>query len=154
MVRRVLTPMIADGLFEGGYGAPGRNVRTAAHTALAREIAISGTTLLKNRGGLLPLSKDTGDIAVIGTAAHDDVRITSAGSGRVLPPYVVTPYEGIEERARGEVTYTPGDGEGESGLRAAAEAAREADVAVVVAGLVTEEGRTARACGCPGTRTS
>ncbi|GII04448.1 beta-glucosidase [Planobispora takensis] len=150
MARRVLTPMIADGLFETRYGTPGRNVRTSAHTALAREIAVSGTTLLKNRGGLLPLREDTGGIAVIGTAAHDDVRITSAGSGRVLPPYVVTPYEGIRGRAGGEVTYTPGDGEGEAGLRAAADAAREADVAVVVVGLVTEEGEDRRSLRLPG----
>ncbi|GGT03633.1 hypothetical protein GCM10010156_71880 [Planobispora rosea] len=150
MARRVLTPMIADGVFETEYGSPGRNVRTAAHTALAREIAVSGTTLLKNRDGLLPLSKGTGGIAVIGTAAHDDVQITSAGSGRVLPPYVVTPYEGIKERAGGEVTYTPGDGEGEAGLRAAADAAREADVAVVVAGLVTQEGEDRTSLRLPG----
>nr|WP_260408393.1 beta-glucosidase [Planomonospora venezuelensis] len=150
MARRVLTPMIADGLFETRYGSPGREVRTAAHTALAREIAVSGTTLLKNRDGLLPLPKNTGSIAVIGTAAHDDVRITSAGSGRVLPPYVVTPYEGVEDRSGGAVTYTPGDGDGAAGLRAAADAAREADVAVVVVGLVTEEGKDRKDLRLPG----
>ncbi|MEV0417281.1 beta-glucosidase family protein [Streptosporangium canum] len=154
MVRRVLTPMFADGLFETGYGAPDRDVRTPEHTALARDIAVSGTVLLKNRDGILPLTG--GRIAVIGTAAHDNVEITSAGSGRVLPPYVVTPYQGLNARAGGTATYSPGDAEGalpwdvDKRLREAADAAQRADVAVVVVGLSSQEGEDRPDLGLPG----
>lgn len=106
----------------------------AAHT-LARRIAAESMVLLKNEGGLLPL--DSGKkIALIGKFAAEP-RYQGAGSSRVNPYRVPTMLDvtaGMEN-----VSYTEGFGFGgmadpEEQARAVA-AAKDADVAVIFAGL-------------------
>ena len=53
-VRRILRTMDRAGLLQQGQGRPTPD--RAAHRALAREIAIGGTVLLRNSGGILPLT--------------------------------------------------------------------------------------------------
>ena len=69
-------------------------------------------------------------IAVIGQLATAE-NIGDRGSSRVRPPSVVTPLEGIEAATRGRAGLMVADGHS---LQPAAEAARHADVAIVVAG--------------------
>ncbi|GAA1900582.1 beta-glucosidase family protein [Actinomadura bangladeshensis] len=99
--------------------------RTASETA-ARRIEESGITLLKN-DGVLPLAAPT-SIALIGRAAQDAP--SGFGSAKVVPFTTVSAREGIARRAGSgtAVTYTDGDDRG-----AAANAARNADVALVFA---------------------
>lgn len=89
-------------------GARSSNVRTRAHLKLAREAATAGVVLLKN-DGVLPLSRDhVRTLAVLGTAASAQDTLNTwgpgsaysgGGSGHVPAPHVVTPLQGIKERA-------------------------------------------------------
>ena len=69
------------------------------HRALAREAASKAMVLLKNEKvdntPLLPLSKDTKKIAVIGRLANSK-DTGDRGSSAVRPPHVVSPYEGLK----------------------------------------------------------
>lgn len=69
---RILRVKFMLGLFDRPYTDEGRYhacVHTAEHLHLAREIARQSITLLKNDGGLLPLSRNLGTIAVLGPGA-------------------------------------------------------------------------------------
>jgi len=113
-----------------------------AHHALAREVAARCVVLLKNDGGLLPLTPGGGSVAVIGEFATEP-RYQGGGSSHVRPTRVDVPLEEIRGYAPG-ATYTPGfttDGSGDaSRLRAdAVAAAAAADVAVLFLGLATRQ---------------
>lgn len=101
MVLRILTSMFRLGLFDRPpAGSPSANVQSEAHTALARAAAAQGMVLLKNDGGVLPL--DAGrlrSIAVFGAAAEVSPIVVGGGSAYVNPPYVISPLQGIIERA-------------------------------------------------------
>src|ERR1043166_9386370 len=66
-----------------------------AHRDLARKAAQESIVLLKNRGGVLPLRKDLGTIAVIGPDA--DNRELLLGNYEGSPSDSVTPLRGIRE---------------------------------------------------------
>jgi beta-glucosidase len=91
---------------------------------------------LKN-DGVLPLRarRAPRSIAVIGSYA--DKFVTGGGSGNVTPFSVVTALQGIRARAGSGVRVTYADG---SDPAAAAQAARDADVAIVFAGDYETEG--------------
>ena len=78
-VRRVLDAKVRMGLFESPYvdlDAAAATLAAPAHRDVARRAAERTAVLLENAGGLLPLSRDTGAIAVIGPladAARDTV---------------------------------------------------------------------------------
>ena len=71
--------------------------KTEAHHALARAAAAESIVLLRNEGGVLPLS-DTSRIAVIGELARTP-RIQGAGSSQVNPTRVDNPLEQLQARA-------------------------------------------------------
>ncbi|HET6531595.1 MAG TPA: glycoside hydrolase family 3 C-terminal domain-containing protein, partial [Actinoplanes sp.] len=110
-----------------------------AHRALAREVAGRSMVLLKNDpvGGapLLPLRAGSlGSVAVIGRLA-DVANTGDHGSSDVRSPAVVTPLRGLTEALpHAEVRHVA-----EDSPDAAAAAARDADVAVVVAGYTAED---------------
>ncbi|MGD1031455.1 MAG: glycoside hydrolase family 3 C-terminal domain-containing protein [Opitutaceae bacterium] len=136
-VRRNLRVMIATRVFDGREEG---SLNTAAHQEAARKVAEEGIVLLKNDGAALPLAADRlNSIAVIGENA---VRLQAYGgdSARIKALYEVSPLEGILRLvgARTNVTYSPGyrrDGAPDLIDKAVA-AARSADVAIVVGGLV------------------
>src|SRR5699024_5055869 len=70
--RRVLRVKFLLGLFDNPYTDEHRAealLRCPEHLALAKQIAPESIVLLKNEGGLLPLSKDIGSVTVIGPGA-------------------------------------------------------------------------------------
>ena len=148
MATRVLTTMFEFGLFNRvRKGSKGAIVTSPAHATVARTVADDGTVLLKNSGGILPLSRSVRSIAVIGDDAGKDA-VTSGGGTSVIAPLVVTPFQGIAAAAghRTKVIYARGntrdETDGDPGLQAeAVAAARSASVAVVFAGLYEREGR-------------
>lgn len=107
---RILTPMFAQGLFDiPPSGTPDTNTTSPRHSALARTLAAAGTVVLKNRDGVLPLTASVANIVVVGLAADATPYCCGAGSGGLIPPYVVTPLQGVRERAGAavNVTYVP-----------------------------------------------
>jgi beta-glucosidase-like glycosyl hydrolase len=94
MVYRILLPMYAIGLFdEPNNGNLHVNVTSAAHDTLARKLSEAGTVLLKNTGSLLPIKQSVTNIAIIGDDGRDNPTVASFGSGHVIPPYIITPYQ-------------------------------------------------------------
>jgi beta-glucosidase len=105
-VHRILRTMFAIGLFDyPTTGSPSATVTNAQHAQFARQAAEAGTVLLKNDGQLLPLDPSKiHSIAVIGPDASVAPQATGGGSAHVIPPYVVTPLQGITQRAGSGVT--------------------------------------------------
>lgn len=113
---------------------PGLEVMASdEHRALAREVAARGMVLLRNEAvdgvHVLPLDPATTRIAVIGRLATAP-NMGDLGSSDVRPPSHVTPLEGVRAAfPDAEITHVE-----EDDPAAAADAARRADVAIVVAG--------------------
>ncbi|MFI7124043.1 glycoside hydrolase family 3 protein [Nonomuraea sp. NPDC050153] len=102
-VRRVLRLAHRVGALRGAQ-APVSGDRPAVDgAALAREVATRGFTLLTNTG-ILPFQQ-VGRVAVIGAAAAE-ARVMGGGSAQVFPDRIVSPLQGIAERA--EVRYALG----------------------------------------------
>jgi beta-glucosidase len=105
-----------------------------AHIALAREAAEKSAVLLKNEG-ILPLSiEHIGTLAVFGKLAALE-NTGDNGSSKVMPPYVVTPLEGLT-RALGAARIVTGD---EDNLEAVRRSAATADAIVVVVGTTARD---------------
>jgi beta-glucosidase len=101
-------------------------------------MAEEGIILLKNNGRTLPLSKDTGSIAVIGPNAHSPYNQLGDYTSPQPEGQIVTVLEGIRRQLGHErVHYAPGcrikDGSRE-GFPRALEAAAQADATVLVIG--------------------
>jgi beta-glucosidase len=144
-VRRILRAQLCFGL-DARAPTDDPSVReSAAHLALAREVAERGLVLLRNEPAdgaaagappVLPFAPGVRRIVVLGRAA-DVENIGDTGSSRVLPSDVITALEGLVARAGSAVTVTHVGG---STLGAAAEAlVRAADVVVVVTGLLAAD---------------
>ena len=101
MVSRIATEMFRFGIFNHPpTGTPGATVTTPAHQAVAARVAEDGTVLLKNGGGVLPLSAaHAGTVAVIGPAASAAPTPTGGGSAFVTAPFSVTPLQGLQAAA-------------------------------------------------------
>ena len=106
-VRRLLGVLEKAGLFENPTLQPERGENKPQHRKIIREAAREAIVLLKN-DGTLPLKK-VKSIAVIGPYANA-AQILGGGSSSVTPHYVVTPFEGIKNRAgkKIKVDYAPG----------------------------------------------
>ena len=127
---------VLDLVARSAKSGPRAEIPVDEHDALARRAAAEGTVLLAN-DGLLPLASDL-SVAVIGGFAQQP-RYQGAGSS-LVNPFRVSP--ALDEfRRRGmPVTFARGYDPKRSGLDAgliaeAVEAARNADVAVVLVGL-------------------
>jgi beta-glucosidase len=107
-VRRTLWTVFSTGVFDHPVtGTPAAVVTTAAHQALALKVAQSGTVLLKNEGGVLPL-KRSGQIAVIGPAGKETVTGVM-WSSFVDPGQFTLPVDAIAATANGaKVVYAQG----------------------------------------------
>jgi beta-glucosidase len=94
--------------------------------------------LLKNDGGLLPLSDGLTSIAVIGPLADNQRDILGAWAARGQPADAVTVLAGIRARApHATIAYAAGSsvtGMERDGFAEAVQAARAADLAIVVVG--------------------
>ena len=164
-VARVLASMYRVGLV--GSDAPSctppdcrpmleRNATSAAHAALSRSLAAESVVLLKNDGGVLPLSAASArTIAVIGDASvaqpYDPDGLgqgqggdwrkgdyySGGGSGHLVAGRAITPLDGIKARAASEgvrVLESPSND-----VEAARRVARQVDVAIVVAATTSGE---------------
>ena len=160
-VRRVLRLKMQLGLFEHPYtdeALADQILLRDDFRALALQVAQESMVLLKNEGGLLPLSPDGGRIAVIGPLAdaRRDLLGCWAMNGRA---------EDVESVLDGIVAYLPSSDrlahvagcpvrdEGPADIPAAAAAAQDADVVVLVVGEsanMSGEARSRAHLGLPG----
>ncbi len=146
-VSRILRVIFKSGIFDHPHTGGGE-VDTPEQRAVALQGATESIVLLKNEGNLLPFdTSKIHSIAVIGPNAAV-ARTGGGGSSLVRPKYAIAPLDGIKERAGQTVkaAYALGVGmEGEDptrdtpeararDLKEAADAAAQADVAVVVVG--------------------
>jgi beta-glucosidase len=107
MVSRILTEMFQFNFFaKPNQNTTSNTVTTPAHVAAANQIAEAGTTLLKNNGGTLPLSKSE-NVAVIGPSASASATYAGGGSAYVIPSSTVSPLAGIQADDS-NTTYTQG----------------------------------------------
>jgi beta-glucosidase len=141
-VRHVLRAKFKLGLFEN----PGSQAMvwsklpaydTPEHRALAREVAVEGSVLLKNDGNLLPLSKDIKTIAVIGPDAS--AAQTGDYSAKPATNQLVTVLQGVKSHVSADtkVLYARGCGvlsTNTSGFAEAVDIAKQADAVILVVG--------------------
>ena len=114
MVSPILLEMFRFGLFNHPQtGSLTATVTTPAHAQTGRDVAEAGTVLLKDDGGVLPLTARSGqNVAVIGGDAGSYALTSGGGSAGVVAPYTVTPVQGITRRAAADgigVSYAQGD---------------------------------------------
>ncbi|GMI04550.1 hypothetical protein TrLO_g108 [Triparma laevis f. longispina] len=127
-------------------------VDTAESRALARALAGESLVLLKNENNVLPLKTTTKKVALLGPNANRTETLLSNHAGCKANPNdqtidpsctLVNPLDGLKAMAMKdgfEVTYEQGvdiDTNRTDGIDAAVKLASEADVAVIVVGLIT-----------------
>ena len=139
-VRRNLRVMIATHVLDG---RPEGSINTKAHQAAARRVAEEAMVLLKNDGPTLPL--DPAKLTSIAVIGDDAVRSQAYGgdSARIKAFYEISPLDGILRRVGASVNVTFSEGYAKDGDAAAlaaraVQAAKAADVAIVIAGLTRQ----------------
>ena len=107
-VRRLLVVLEKANLFKNPTLQSEQGENKLQHRKIIRQAAQEAIVLLKN-DGTLPLIKKIRSITVIGPYANA-VQILGGGSSSVTPHYVITPLEGIKNRAGKniKVDYAPG----------------------------------------------
>jgi beta-glucosidase len=141
-VRRVLELKFRLGLFENSYADVDHAIRTVhsrANQDLALRAGREGIVLLKNDRKILPLKKNLKTIAVIGPDAENLMNELGDYSPHAIPQHVVSILEGIKAKAGPGTKVVAAKGCGvlgddKSGFTAATQAAKSADVAIVVVG--------------------
>lgn len=137
-VRRILRIMFRTHMMD--HNRPKGAFDTKAHRLVARRVAEEGIVLLKNDQNILPLGSSVHRIAVIGANA-DRPNAQGGGSSQVRSLYEITPLQGLKnENHNIQITYAQGYtiARGAQADKAlidqAAQAAAQADVAIIVGG--------------------
>jgi beta-glucosidase len=159
-VRNVLRVKFRLGLFDKPIPAPPPASAMLAPDALdiARQLATESAVLLKNEGGRLPLSKSVARVAVIGPLADSPVDQMGCWAGDGQPGDVRTPLAAIRGMLGPDrVTYAPAlknsRDTSQARFAAAADAARNADVALLFIGeeqSLSGEARSRASLDLPG----
>ncbi|HEY7095789.1 MAG TPA: glycoside hydrolase family 3 C-terminal domain-containing protein [Terriglobales bacterium] len=141
-VRRVLELKFRLGLFKNSYTDVDHAIRTV-HSQTNQDLALragrEGIVLLKNDRKILPLKKNLKTIAVIGPDAENLMNELGDYSPHAIPQHVVSILEGIKAKAGPGTKVVAAKGCGvlgndRSGFADATQAAKGADVAIVVVG--------------------
>ncbi len=137
--RRILRTQLLHYATRDEDAPGGEVVHSPAHRALARTVAQRSMVLLKNDvvsgTPVLPLSAEgLQSVALIGRLA-DTANTGDHGSSNVRSPEVITPLQGLREALPGtSITHVADDSPD-----AAAAAAKDASVAVIVVGYTAED---------------
>lgn len=140
-VANVLRLKFNMGLFDAPYVDPKnaeKEVRSAAHIDVARQVAQQSIVLLENKDNLLPLRKNC-KIAVIGPNADNQYNMLGDYTAPQEDAYITTVLEGIRAQVgkSSQVSYVKGCAirdTADAHIEEAVKIARDADVAVVVVG--------------------
>ena len=143
-VRRILEAKYKLGLFDDPFQyckveVEKEEILKDEHIKAAKEMARKSIVLLKNKDGVLPLKKDLGTVAVIGSLANDTRSPLGSWKAFGEEKDVVTVLEGIKDAvSKGtKVIYSKGfdiKGNDRSGFKEAVSVAAEADMVVLVLG--------------------
>lgn len=140
-VCRVLRMKFEMGLFEHPYVEPkiaARTVRCKEHIELARKIAQSSITLLKNENSVLPLSKKINKVAVIGPNADNRYNMLGDYTAPQEDSNVKTVLDGIITKlSSSRVEYVQGCAIRDTTINEieqAVEVARRSEVIVAIVG--------------------
>ena len=160
-VRRVLQAKIDLGLFEKPYTdveREGSVLFAAEHLAAARRVAEKSIVLLKNEGGLLPISRTVKSIAVIGPLSDSKADMLGSWHADGKPEEAVAILEAIRSRVSSSTRLIHAEGTGiidsrPEGISAAVGAAESAEIVVLVlgeAGKMSGEAKSRAYLGLPG----
>ena len=143
-VRRVLRAKYRLGLFDNPYrncdeALEKSRTLTVANRDAARAMARESMVLLKNKGAVLPLSKQIRTLAVIGPLADNPRAMLGSWAGMGRPEDVVTPLAGIRAAVGPEtrILYARGadiNSADTTGFAEALRIAREADAVLLFIG--------------------
>jgi beta-glucosidase len=140
-VRRVLRVKLALGLFEHPYAdGKGSGAIAPEDAELARKAAEESFVLLKNDGGVLPLSLQGKTLALIGPMADDPQQMLGTWAAKGNPKDVVTLRVALASRveaAQGHVIYAKGTEiltTSDKGFSDAVGAAQKSDIVVLALG--------------------
>jgi beta-glucosidase len=140
-VRRVLELKFRLGLFDHPYADSthaGRVVHSPQNQELALQAARESIVLLKNDNNLLPFRKDVKSIAVIGPNADDGWSLLGDYSPSVVTQKITSIFEAIRQKVspNTKISYTRGCEVigGTADFTQAVEAARKAEIAILVMG--------------------
>ena len=130
--------------YQPGEIEPGE-IDAGANGAEARRIGSQIAVLLKNDEEVLPLDAHAGSVVIIGQSAFvDDASLGGGGSSKVTPLYTVAPLDGmrnvLDELGSAAMVTKVTVADDLSNLDEAKQAAADADVVVLMAGLVATEG--------------
>jgi beta-glucosidase len=128
---RMLRIMFKVGVFD--KNVPKGSVNTKEHQQVAKEIAAASMTLLKNDQNILPLDKNTVKrVAILGWNANKKFgKPLYGGSSAVVPPFEITPLEGLKRKFGDAITIV--------------EDPAQADVALIFTGLNHDFGQDSEA---------
>ncbi len=142
-VRRILRIKFKLGLFDDPYKYCSTErekelLLYPSHVEHARDIARKSIVLLKNENQILPVSKSTRTIAVLGPLADSQADLISNWSAKGKPEEAVSLLTGIRKKVPGaRVLYAKGcniEGDSTAGFAEAVSAARRADIVIVAVG--------------------
>ncbi|KAH3997005.1 beta-glucosidase [Parastagonospora nodorum] len=85
---------------------PEKSIDNPETRALILQAGIEGLTLLKNEGNVLPI-KNAKKVAMIGPNVKRSIA-SGGGSAGLNPYYKTTPWDGVQNRFKGEVTFAQG----------------------------------------------
>lgn len=125
-VKRIIRTLIEFYAIYDNKQSSLRDICHPSHVALAREVAVKSTVLLKN-DGILPLS-DREDVLVVGELARE-LNTGDRGSSIVIPPYVISQLEGIQNISK-NVCYDSG-----KNIEEAVEKAKKAKKIILSVGM-------------------
>jgi beta-glucosidase len=129
VIRRFLGIFFLTGIVDSEKSSDDKKGDSTQHPSLSRRIAEEGMVLLKNDRGLLPHNlRKFRRIALLGP--NLDVRFGRpqyGGSSAVVPPYEITPLQGIRERCEKRVSFVND--------------VSKADTAIVLGGLNHDKGK-------------
>ncbi len=141
-VARVLTLKERLGLLDDPYrysdeARESGMTMTPEHLATARDVARRSIVLLANQAQVLPLAAKPGRVLLVGPLGDSKLDMLGNWSGKGEPEQAVTLLEGLRARLGDGVRYVKGvdvEGNDESGIATAVQAARRADVVVAALG--------------------
>lgn len=164
-VRRVLALKYDLGLFKNPYlytnpATEAKEIRSAENIAAARDISKRSIVLLKNQNNLLPLSKSTPKIALIGPLGTNKAEHNGSWALYAEPDHVVSVLEGIRAKVGANAQILTAEGTDfystkQDGFAEAVQLAQQADVVIAAVGesaVMNGEGASRSEIGLPGSQ--